>query len=302
MTALHDSTRRDFLCTGSLALAGAVLAGNVTGGEPKGKSPGVRFGVRTPFQGNNLRQRALLLQRLGYDGIELGQEWLDRSTESILADLKGTGIVVSAIVGSIKLLDPDPKVRAQAIEIDRKRLEMARALGAVGVIEVPTFGPCRFPEAAPTPAPHEVEDRLLIDGLKQLVPDVQRTGINILVEPLTKKETHFMNLQSHGARIIEAVGSPGFKLLSDFYHMQLEEADIGATLTRYGNYTAYVHLADGEKRTEPGSLPFDYRPGFRGLKKNGFSSWLTVESRATDNPEAALARALKYLKQQWSEA
>ncbi|PYV38732.1 MAG: hypothetical protein DMG06_24995 [Acidobacteria bacterium] len=304
MTALRDRTRRDFLRTGSLALAGAVLAGagNFNRGAPKGKSSGVRFGVRTPFQEKDLRQRALLLQRLGYDGIELGQEWLDRSTESILADLEGTGIVVSAIVGSIKLLEPDPQVRAQAIEIDRKRLEMARTLGAVGVIEVPTFGPCRFPEAAKTPAPHELEDHLLIEGLKQLAGDVKRTGIHILVEPLTKKETHFMNLQSHGARIIEAVGSPGFKLLSDFYHMQLEEADIGATLTRYGKYTAYVHLADGEKRTEPGSLPFDYRPGFRGLKKNGFSGWLTVESRATDNPEAALARALKYLKQQWSEA
>jgi len=302
MTPLPDSTKREFLRTGSLALAGAVLAGNVTFGGPEGKSPGVRFGVRTPFQEKNLRQRALLLQRLGYDGIELGPEWLDRSTESILADLKGTGIVVSAIVGSIKLLDPDSQARAQAVETDRKRLDMARALGAVGVIEVPTFGPCRFPEAANTPAPHELEDRLLIDGLKQLAPDVKRTGINILVEPLTKKETHFMNVQSHGARIIEAVGASGFKLLSDFYHMQLEEADIGATLTRYGKYTAYVHLADGEKRTEPGSLPFDYRPGFRGLKQNGFSGWLTVESRASDNPEAALGRALKYLKQQWSEA
>jgi sugar phosphate isomerase/epimerase len=61
-------------------------------------------------------------------------------------------------------------------------------------------------------------------------------------------------------------------------------------------------LADGEKRTEPGSLPFDYRPGFRALKKWGFSGWLTMESVATDNPEAALRRALLYLKQQWSEA
>ncbi|HZP02522.1 MAG TPA: hypothetical protein VFD30_19730, partial [Terriglobia bacterium] len=76
----------------------------------------------------------------------------------------------------------------------------------------------------------------------------------------------------------------------------------GATLTEYGKYTGYVHLADGAKRTEPGSLPFDYRPGFRALKKWGFSGWLTVESKATDNPPAALARALKYLKEQWAEA
>jgi len=111
-----------------------------------------------------------------------------------------------------------------------------------------------------------------------------------------------MNLQSQAARFIEAVDAPGFKLLSDFYHMQLEERDIAATLREYGKYTVYVHLADGKARTEPGSLPFDYRPGFSALKEWGFSGWLNMECNATDNPEAALARGLAYIKTQWAEA
>jgi len=271
-------------------------------GEPEGKSPGVRFGVRGPFREKTIRERALLLQHLGYQGLELGPEFLERSVDSIKAELEGTGIVVSAIVGSLKLLDTDPQARAQAIELDRRRLEMARALDASGVIEVPIFGPNRFQDLSPVMAPREIEDRLLVAGLKELAPDVARTGVNLLLEPLTRKETHYMNLQSHGAEIIRAVGAPGFRLLSDFYHMQMEEKDIGETLTRYGEFTAYVHLADGAKRTEPGSLPFDYRPGFRALKKAGFTGWLTVESGATDNPSTALARAIKYLRQQWSEA
>lgn len=295
-------TRRKIIGAIPASLATVMLGVNAGhAGAPK-KERGVRFGVRMPFQEPDLRQRALLLKRLGYQGIELGPEWLNRSAESILADLKDTGIAVSAIVGSLKLLDPDPKARAQAIELGRKRLEMARILGAAGLIEVPTFGACKFPEAAGMPTPHELEDRLLIEGLKQLMPDIKRTGVPILLEPLTRKETHYMNLQSHGARIIEAVGSSGVKLLSDFYHMQMEETDIGETLRKSGKHTAYVHLADGEKRTEPGSLPFDYRPGFKSLKKYNFSGWLTVESRASDNPEAALERALKYLKKQWTEA
>jgi hydroxypyruvate isomerase len=111
-----------------------------------------------------------------------------------------------------------------------------------------------------------------------------------------------MNLQAHGARIIESVGEPGFALLSDFYHMQMEEDDIAKTLAEFGWHTAYVHMADGERRTEPGSLPFDYRPGFRALKEHGYSGWLTVESGATDSPEPALARAREYVLRQWSEA
>ena len=111
-----------------------------------------------------------------------------------------------------------------------------------------------------------------------------------------------MNRQEQAARIIEAVGSPGIGILTDFYHMQLEEPSIPEALSRYGKYTSYVHLADGEKRMEPGSLPFDYRPGFHELKKWGYSGWLTVESKFTDNEQAALTRALKYIKQQWAEA
>jgi sugar phosphate isomerase/epimerase len=299
--------RRQFLQQAVLAAAAVVsdrivCAADAPAEPTTNAGPGVLFGVRSPFGTDDLRKRALLLQRLGYDGIELGREFLDRSVGSILSDLKGTGIVVSAIVGSVQLLDPDPTVRAKAVELDRKRLEMARDLGAEAVIEVPTFGPCRFPEAAGTPGPHAVEDRLLIDALKQLAPDVQRTGVKILLEPLTKKRTHYMNLQGHGARIIEQSGGRCARLLSDFYHMQMEEPDIGDTLRRYGKYTGYVHLADGVKRTEPGSLPFDYRPGFKAIKKAGYCGWLTVESSASDDPDAALERALKYVRRQWQEA
>jgi sugar phosphate isomerase/epimerase len=304
---MHRISRRHFLKQAAAAAAmvaphRVVAAADAPANPATRPAAGVRLGVRGPFKTNNLRQRALLLQRLGYDGIELGREFLDRSAESILSDLQGTGIVVSAIVGSIQLLDPDPAVRSKAVELDRKRLEMARALGAMAVIEVPTFGACRFPETAGSPGPHAVEDRLLVSALKQLAPDVERTGVKILLEPLTKKETHYMNLQGHGARIVEQAGGQCARLLSDFYHMQMEEQDIADTLARYGKYTGYVHLADGVKRTEPGSLPFDYRPGFKALKKAGYHGWLTVESSASDDPDAALERALKYVRRQWQEA
>lgn len=293
--------RRTFLAGCGAALAGVTLARGA--GRAVAAGHEVRFGVRSPLPKElALRERAQLVKRLGYDGIELGPEWLKQPVESIQEQLAGIGIAVSAIVGSIKLLDTDPQVRAQAVDLDRKRLEMARTLGAGAIIEVPVFGPNRFQDLSPIMTPREIEERLLVAELNELAPDVQRTGIKLLIEPLTKKETHFINLQSQGAEVIEAVGAPGFNLLSDFYHMQMEEKDIAETLKRYGEYTVYVHLADGAARTEPGSLPFDYRPGFGALKQWGFSGWLTVESGATDTPEAALARALAYLKKQWSEA
>ena len=294
-------SRRAFLTGCGVALAGATLSSGVTTGQSTNPG-GVRFGVRSPLPDVPLRERALLVKRLGYDGIEIGNEWSDHTIDALKEQLAGIDIAVSAMVGSIKLLDTDPRVRAQAVETDRKRLEVAQVLGASALIEVPTFGPCRFQDLSPLMTTREIEDRLLVAGLKQLIPDVQRTGVKLLIEPCNRKETHYIYQQSQAAEIVEQVNAPGFAILSDFYHMQLEEKDIGETLSRYGKYTAYVHLADGAARTEPGSLPFDYRPGFHALKRWGFSGWLTVESKATDNPEAALGRALPYLKKQWSEA
>jgi sugar phosphate isomerase/epimerase len=293
MTAAGTWSRRRFLASACALLAAPAALGG---------AGGPRFGIRSPFPGDDLAERARLARALGYDGIELGPEFLDRSADAIHAALGNTGIAICAIVGSLKLLDPDPAVRADAVALDRRRLALARDLGASGVIEVPAFGPCRFPAIANTPAPHRPEDDLLEAALHALAPDIASSGVRLLLEPLTKRETHYMNLQAHGARIIEESHTPGVALLSDFFHMQMEEQDIADTLGRYGAHTAYVHLADGTARTEPGSLPFDYRPGFRALKRSGFSGWLTMECHATDNPEAALARALAYIKRQWSAA
>jgi sugar phosphate isomerase/epimerase len=288
-------TRRGLLLAGS-----AVLGARV--GAAQRPPHTVRFGVRTPLPKTSLRERAMLVGRLGYDGIELGQEWLNQPVEAIQEQLAGAGVAVSAIVGSIQLLDTDPQKRAEGVDLDRRRLRMAQDLGADCVIEVPVFGANKFQDISPLMTAREVEEKLLIAGLRQLAGDVERSGITLLLEPCNHKETHFMNRQSQAAETIEAVGAPGIRTLSDFYHMQLEERDIGETLGRYGKYTAYVHLADGAARTEPGSLPFDYRPGFRALKKWGYAGWLTVESGATDDPEHALSRALPYLKRQWREA
>jgi len=301
MTKATGLSRRKFLAGCGAALGGATLAAGTPQVEPEGGT--VRFGVRSPLPKEmTLRERAQLVKRLGYDGIELGNEWSEKPVEFLHDQLAGIGIAVSAVVGSIKLLDTDPLVRAQAVELDQQRLELARNLGATDMIEVPVFGPNKFQDLSPLMTAREVEERLLVAELKELVPHVQHSGINLMLEPCNRKETHFLNLQSQAARFIEAVDAPGFKMLSDFYHMQLEERDIAATLREYGKYTVYCHLADGKARTEPGSLPFDYRPGFRALKEWGFSGWLNMECNATDNPEAALARALAYIKKQWAEA
>src|ERR1035438_1878074 len=110
-------TRRDLL-----SMAGAVTAGSALARSAKAAVPSVRFGVRTPLPNTGLRERALLVKQLGFDGIELGNEWVEKPLDFLQKELDGIDLAISAIVGSIKLLDPDAEKRAQGVETDRRRL------------------------------------------------------------------------------------------------------------------------------------------------------------------------------------
>ena len=77
-----------------------------------------------------------MLRRLGYDGIELGNEWTKQPAVEIQAQLEGSGIAVSALVGSIELLNTDPKKRQAGVDLDHRQLEKAKMLGALSAAAV----------------------------------------------------------------------------------------------------------------------------------------------------------------------
>ena len=79
---LDQPTRRGMLLS---ALAAAVP-------RPSPAQTGtVRFGVRTPLPVLSLRDKARLLRKLGFDGIELGNEWTNLPAVEIQTQLEGTG-------------------------------------------------------------------------------------------------------------------------------------------------------------------------------------------------------------------
>ncbi len=107
---LHQPTRRGLL------LAAMAAAAPRPGPAQAGK---VRFGVRTPLPILSLRDKARLLKRIGFDGIELGNEWTNLPAVEIQTQLEGTGIAVSALVGSIELLNTDAGKRKSGVNLDR---------------------------------------------------------------------------------------------------------------------------------------------------------------------------------------
>ena len=261
----------------------------------------MNLGVRGTIPGASLRSKAEVLQRTGFDGIELGPEYLNQPAEEILRQLEGTGIAVTAIVGSIQLLNSDKKERQAAIKLDIERLTMAKALGASAVIEVPVFGEPRFNDLPTGMSAIDYAKKLLISSLKELAPSIEETGVTLLIEPLNRYETRFINRLEQAAEICAAMGSPGVKILADFFHMQIEERVIADALRKDGQYIGYIHLADSN-RLQPSAGHTDFRAGFDVLKSVGYDGWLTIESGMSGEPEESLRKAREFICTLWDAA
>ena len=288
--------RRRFL---RQALAVCALPSAAGASGPGPGSQGVRLGVRGPFPEGDLSARAGLLSRLGYQGIELGPEFLDQTADQILEQLGGTGISVSAIVGSIKLLDPDPEVRSAAIDLDRERLELARQLGAMGLIEVPTFGPCRFgqgtdtgiEDANPRRRPPEAGARCQPDRREDPAGAPDAKGDPLHEPPEPRRQDH----RGRGRARLRAA----LRLLPHADGRGRHRQDSRAIRSPHRLRPHGGRREEDRARVPPLRLQA-WLQGPQGA--TGIPAGSPWSRGATDSPEAALARAREYVLAQWNEA
>ncbi len=120
----------------------------------------------------------------------------------------------------------------------------------------------------------------------------------LLLEPLNRYEQHLLRRQQDGIDIIEMAGDPeGVALLSDFFHMHIEETDSPEAFRQAGKYVGHVHVADNT-RMEPGTGDIDWRAGLQALKDIGFDGYLAFESAVSGtDPLQSLQRSVDFLRE-----
>jgi sugar phosphate isomerase/epimerase len=263
----------------------------------------VKLAVREGMiPGTNLEERIAVVDRLGFDGIELhSPETMRRSAEELVATFDEQRVRPTTIDGVRKLLDPDPVERAASLTLLRERLDLCARLDAVAVLVVPIFGRALLPDLSPLRSAVELERDLFLAQLKDVADHAERTGARIAVEPLNRYETHFINTLDQGAELCRRVNRPGIRIMADFFHMSIEEADIAISIRQSAPYIQYVHVADSNRK-QPGRGHLDFRSGFRALKNAGYDGYLGVECGLIGSTEDALREAAIVLRKAWAEA
>lgn len=252
--------------------------------------------------GATLEEKLTLLDEIGYDGIELHTaESLSRGAAELVSLFRQHQVRPTTIGGARNLLSPDPAERQASMEEIRQRLALCRELDAVAVLVVPIFGKPLIPDVSPVRTAVQLENELLLAELNELARDAERVGAIVMIEPLNRYETHLVNTLDQGAEFCRRVNRPGIRIMADFFHMSIEEADIAASIRYSAPFIRYVHVADSN-RQQPGRGHLDFLPGFRALKEAGYDGYLGVECRLNGPPLDVLKETALHLRKLWTEA
>jgi sugar phosphate isomerase/epimerase len=152
----------------------------------------------------------------------------------------GTGM---AAADGLSFCDPRPEVRAQTVERVRGHIEFAAEIGSAVTIGILSG------KLGPGPAAERLRCRALaLESLAEVCGLAASRGVTILLEPLNRYECDYINTLADVMNIAATIGAPNLKLLADTFHMNIEEADLAASLKTAKNLLGHVHLADSNRQ------------------------------------------------------
>jgi sugar phosphate isomerase/epimerase len=262
----------------------------------------------TLLPGSTPKEKALWAKDHGVEGIELlafgggGLPRMQREADEIAGLLPLCSVCGNVDADgntSFDFLNPDPAKRRRSIDGSKAILEFCGQLGAVGQIVPPIFGPPLVPDLSPAFTPLELEEKLMLAACEEVGPFAAQHNTLFMLEPLNRYEQHYLRKQSDGVRIIESAKLPGIGLLSDFFHMHIEETNTPEAFRNAGKHISHIHLADNT-RLEPGTGDIDFVASFKVLKQIGFAGYMAYECTISGGTPAEKAnnldKSLRYLR------
>ncbi len=254
----------------------------------------------------DLGEKLAWLEAVGLDAVELHTGSLLLPADELVQAFAASPIAVSAIEGIPRLLSAEAAEREAAKATIRERLALAGSLGAAGVLVVPQFGrAAALPDLSPWATGAELERNLLLAQLRELAPAAQAGGVSLFLEPLNRYEAYLVNRIEQGVAIADEAGG-GYPhgtigTMADFFHMNIEEVNIAASIEAAAGRIVHVHVA-ASNRLQPGRGHLDFGPGFAALKAGGYDGYFGFEHRIEGAPEAAMAASAAYLRDIYAAA
>lgn len=242
------------------------------------------------------------LKTIGYDGVEFLVGAPDESAYKRIGtytrDLGMETTTVFVLGADENPIDPDPKVRAKALDKIKWTIDRSHDLGAKLIC-----GPFHsaFTVFAKR-APEEQEYDWSAEVLYAAGDYAKEAGIILAPEALNRFECYLCNTMDQLTHLLGKVNHPNVKGMFDTHHANIEEKRLGDAIRKIAPNLSHVHISENDRGT-PGSghVPFD--DAFSALAEIGYTGWLTIEGFTRNDPDFANAIGVwREFSQPWEMA
>jgi sugar phosphate isomerase/epimerase len=226
-----------------------------------------------PFKGDFVRNVAAA-REIGFDGVELAiRDPRAIDQDLVLRTILDAGMEIPAIgtgqawgEEGLSFTDPDPEIRAAAIERVHSHFGFARRAR-----------------------------RWMLEAFRDCCEEAAKQGVRIAFEPINRYETSLLNNVADGLAFIDQVGADNLGMLLDTFHMNIEEPSIEGSIRLAGDRIFHVHCADSN-RWYPGAGHLDFPSMVATLSSVGYGGYLSGEHRSDPDPVTASRNGLLHIR------
>ena len=228
------------------------------------------------------------LKKAGYDGVELplfdGDAAHYKKVRKELDNLGLGATTVTVVNSDTNPIDPNPGVRAKALDRIKWAIDMTHELGGTALAGPYHSAIGVFSGNPPT----DQEKAHGIEVLRKAADHAQQAKVTMTIEYLNRFECYFLTTAAQAAELVDAVNHPSFKCMYDTFHAHIEEKNQAAPIAALGNRFAHVHISEND-RGVPGTGQVRWDEAVAALKKSGYDGWLTIEAFGRALPDIAAA-------------
>lgn len=185
---------------------------------------------------------------LGFDILEIGAPPLPDYTEAQLNELKavaeGNGISLTAGYGpsyDMYVASPDEKVRNKAYDWMKRLFEVLEKLNITQLVGgLYSYWPVDF-----TKPFNKADDwKYSVEGIRKLSDIAKDYNVVLNMEVLNRFENHLLNTAEEGVAFVKEVNKENVRVMLDTFHMNIEEASLGAAIRTAGSLLGHLHTGE----------------------------------------------------------
>jgi sugar phosphate isomerase/epimerase len=248
------------------------------------------------FKGD-LEENVAKISAWGYDGVEVAVRDPKLVDPDDLIQVVSAHALEIPAIGTgqawgeegLSYTDPDPAVRAAAIERTISHVPLAQRTGAVIIVGL-LRGIVR-----PGVSTRQAMD-WVVGALRDSCSEARQHGVRIALEPICRYETTLINNLTEGMHLLDRVGAENMGLIPDTFHMNIEEPVIEDSIRACGDRIFHFHVSDSH-RWYPGSGHLDFESILAALFGTGYQGYVSGEWLPMPDADTSAERGIAFLRQ-----